>query len=173
MFVNQRFLKFIPFFCLMLLMASISLAQKPKNYDAVIHSRMDHRYKGFLLDVSEKGVTIDYLGESKFISADSIASIKIKRTGSFRRFALTGGAAGLLAGIPIYIDGNNKGKLSSLALPVIMLGTAMGGAFIGSLINSVTSVQRFDKINVDIPFRNIQPVLLRYSKASPARVPAR
>ena len=160
-------------FCLVLISGNALFAdQKPKNYDAIVYTNTDHHYKGLLLDVSDKGMTIDYLGQQKFFSADSISSIKIKRSGSRKKHALTAGGIGLLAGIPIYIDGNNKGKLSSLALPVVVVGTAVGGVLIGSLINSVTAVQRFDNINKETSFKSIQPVLLRYSKASPTRVPA-
>jgi len=146
-------------------------AQKPKNYDAVVYSSNNHRYKGFLLDVNDKGVTIDYLGQPKFIHADSIKTIKIKRTSALKRHALTASVVGLGVGVPVYLDGNNKGKLSSLALPVVLIGTTLSGAVVGSLINTITAVQRFDKINSGNSFKSIQPVLLRYSKASPTRMP--
>jgi len=144
---------------------------KPKNYDAVINSTNNHRYKGFLIDVNDKGLTIDYLGQPKFISADTIKSIKIKRTSALKRHALTASVIGLGAGVPIYLDGNSKGKLSALALPVVLIGTTLSGAVVGSLVNTITAVQRFDKINKGNSFKSIQPVLLRYSKASPTRVP--
>ncbi|HUH33402.1 MAG TPA: hypothetical protein VLZ28_05570 [Daejeonella sp.] len=172
MSVNSFLSRVTFLFCLFLLSGSALFAdQKPKNYDAIIHTNTDHRYKGLLLDVSDKGMTIDYLGQQKFFGADSISSIKIKRTGSRKRHSLTAGGIGLLAGIPIYVDGNSKGKLSSLALPVVVVGTAVGGVLIGSLVNSVTAVQRFNKINQETSFKSIQPVLLRYSQASPTRVP--
>lgn len=173
MSVKSFLLRIAFLFCLVLLSGNALFAdQKPKNYDALIFTNTDHRYKGSLLDVSDKGVIIDYLGEQKFFSVDSISSIKIKRSGSRKKHALIGGGIGLLAGIPVYIDGNNKGKLSSLALPVVLVGTAVGGVLIGSLVNSITAVQRFDNINKETSFKSIQPVLLRYSKASPTRVPA-
>ena len=171
MFVKPFFLKYSLLFCL-ILSGSVSLAApKPKNYDAIIHSNTNHRYKGFLQDVSDKGVTIDYLGQSKFFSADSITRIRIKRVSSTRRHTLAAGGIGAVAGIPIYIDGHNKGKLSIMALPVVVMGTAFGGSLVGWLINSLTSVQRFNHINQGTSFKSIQPVLLRYSKASPTRVP--
>jgi hypothetical protein len=170
--VKSILLKISFLFCLILLSGKALLAdQKPKNYDAIIFTNSEHRYKGLLLDVSDKGMIIDYLGQQKFFSADSISSIKIKRIGSRKKYALAAGGIGFLAGIPIYIDGNNKGKLSSLALPVVLVGTAVGGVLIGSLVNSVTAVQRFDNVNKEISFKSIQPVLLRYSRASPTRVP--
>ena len=162
----------ITFVCGLFLLSGTALFadQKPKNYDALIVTNTDHHYKGLLMDVSDKGMTIDFLGKQKFFSADSISSIKIKRIGSRKKHALVGGGIGLLAGIPIYIDGNNRGKLSSLALPVVLVATAVGGVLIGSLVNSVTAVQRFDNINKETSFKSIQPVLLRYSQASPTRV---
>ena len=170
MFIQPNFLKYCLLFCVFL-SGSVSLAApKSKNYDAIIYSATNHRYKGFLQDVSDKGVTIDYYGHSKFFSADSISSIRIKRTGSIRRNTLAAGGIGALAGIPIYMDGHNKGKLSIMALPVVVMGTALGSSVVGWLINSLTSVQRFDHINQGISFKSIQPVLLRYSKASPTRV---
>lgn len=165
-------LKFILLITMFILSGNVSLAQKPKNYNAVIYSVNNQRYKGFLQDVTDQGVTIDYYGKSKFIGADSISSIKIKKTSALRRHALVGGSFGLLAGIPVYIDGNSRGKLSSLALPVVVVASTLGGALIGTLINTVTSVQRFDKINRGNSYKSIQPVLLRYSKASPTRVPS-
>ena len=160
-------------FCLFFLAGNALFAdQKPKNYDAIIHTSTDHRYKGLLLDVSDKGITIDFLGKQQFFSADSISSIKIKRTGSRKKHSLVGAGVGLVAGIPIYIDGNNKGKLSSLALPVVVVATSVSGILVGSLVNSITAVQRFDNINKETSFKSIQPVLLRYSQASPTRVPA-
>lgn len=167
-------LKFTLLFCLILSLGNASVAGlKPKNYDAIIYTNTDHRYKGFLLDVSDKGLTIDYLGETKFFSADSIKSIKIKRSGALKKHALKASVFGLAAGIPIYMDGNNRGKLSSLALPVVLVGTTIAGGGIGALINAVTAVQRFDKINTGTSFKSIQPVLLRYSKASPTRIPSK
>jgi hypothetical protein len=171
MFIQANFLKYCLLFCV-ILSGSVSLAApKPKNYDAIIYSATNHRYKGFLQDVSDKGITIDYFGQSKFFSADSISSIRIKRTGSIRRHALAAGGIGAVSGIPIFIDGHNRGKLSIMALPVVMAGTAFGGSLAGWLINSLTSVQRFNHINQGTSFKSIQPVLLRYSKASPTRVP--
>jgi hypothetical protein len=173
--VKPFFLKFTFLLCLCLLCGSMSFsyaAKKPKNYDAVVFSTNNHRYKGFLIDVTDKGLTIDYLGQPKFISADSIKAIKIKRTSALKRHALTASAIGLGAGVPIYLDGNSKGKLSALALPVVLIGTTLSGALVGSLVNTLTAVQRFDKINQGTSFKSIQPVLLRYSKASPTRVPA-
>lgn len=123
------------------------------------------------MDVSDKGLTIDYLGKTRFFSSDSISSIKIKRSNSMKRSVLLSSAIGLGVGVPIYIDGNNKGKLSSLALPVVLIGTTVGGVLVGTLINSVTAVQRFTEINTGTSFKSIEPVLLRYSQASPTRVP--
>lgn len=173
MFFKVQFLRYFIVFCVALVFTPVykSFAgQKPRNYDAIV-STTNNRYKGFLIDVNEKGLTIDFLGQSKFISADSIKTIKIKRTSALKRHALIGSAVGLVAGIPIYADGNNKGKLSSLALPVVLIGTTLTGALVGSLVNTFTAVQRFNKINSGNSFKSIQPVLLRYSKASPTRVP--
>ena len=172
MFDQPTFLKYYCILFCLIFSGSFSLAAgKPKNYDAIIHSITNHRYKGFLQDVSDKGVTIDYLGQSKFFSADSISSIRIKRTGSIRKYTSIAGGIGAAAGIPVYIDGHNKGKLSIMALPVVVVGTAFGGSLVGWLINSLSSVQRFSHINHGTSFKSIQPVLLRYSKASPTRVP--
>lgn len=142
---------------------------KPKNYDAIVYSTTQHRYKGILENVTDKGVTIDYFGVSKFIDADSIRIIKIKRSSALKSHAFTGAAAGLLVGIPIYIDGNNKGKLSSLALPVVLIGTTLTGAAFVSAINSLTHVRKYE-IKRDTPFKSIHPILLRYSKASPSKL---
>jgi hypothetical protein len=169
MFTKFSFPKFTLFCCLLLLMGNRSFAQKVKSYNAIITTNTDHRYKGFLQDVSDKGLTIDYYGESRFIASDSISSIKIKRSDGLKRYSIVGAGVGLAAAIPIYIDGNNQGKLSLLALPVVLVAGTMGGALIGTLINAATSVKRYKKINDGIPFKNIQPVLLRYSKASPTR----
>jgi hypothetical protein len=171
MFAKKTSLKFIFVISLIIFSGNLSFAKRPKNYHAIIYSVNNERYKGFLQDVTDKGVTIDFYGKSKFISADSISSIKIKRSSALKRHALTAGGIGLLAGIPVYIDGNNKGQLSSLALPVVVIASSLGGALVGTLINTVTSVQRFDKINKGNSYKSIQPVLLRYSKASPTRVP--
>ncbi|NEU07891.1 hypothetical protein GZH53_06160 [Flavihumibacter sp. R14] len=173
MFSKIQFSRVVILLCIALFLtpAYNSFAgQKPRNYDAIV-STTNHRYKGFLIDVNEKGLTIDYFGMSKFISADSINTIKIKRSSALKRHALVGSAIGLAAGIPVYADGNNKGKLSSLALPVVLIGTTLTGALVGSLVNTITATQRFDKINSGNSFKSIQPVLLRYSKASPTRVP--
>ena len=171
MFAKKTSLKLILLSCLVIFSGNVSFAaKKPKNYNAIIYSNTQHRYKGFLQDVTDKGVTIDYYGKSKFISADSISSIKIKRTSALKRHAFLASLIGLGAGIPVYIDGNNNGKLSSLALPVVVIASTLGGALVGTLLNTVTSVQRFDKINKGNSFASIQPVLLRYSKASPTRV---
>jgi hypothetical protein len=175
MAVKPFFFKSTFLLCLTLVSVSggVSFAsKKPKNYDAVVFSTHHHRYKGFLLDVTDKGLTIDYLGMPKFISADSIKSIKIKRTTALKRHALTASVIGLGAGIPVYMDGNKKGELSVLALPVVLIGTTLSGALVGSLVNTVTAVQRFNNINTGNSFKSIQPVLLRYSKASPTRMPA-
>lgn len=172
MSVKTFLLQFTLLFCLTGIAGSVSLASpKPKNYDAVIYTSSDHRYKGSLLDVSEKGMTIDHQGQTRFFSADSISSIKIKRSNAMKKNVLVSSVIGLGVGIPIYIDGNNKGKLSSLALPVVLVGTTVGGVLIGTLINSVTAVQRFNGINTGTSFKSIQPVLLRYSRASPTRLP--
>ena len=175
MSVKSYFFKYILLVCVFLLCGSKNptyAAKKPRNYDAVVFSKNNHRYKGFLIDVTDKGLTIDYLGQPKFINADSIKAIKIKRTSALKRHALTASAIGLGAGIPIYLDGNSKGQLSALALPVVLIGTTLSGALLGSLVNTITAVQRFDKINQETSFKSIQPVLLRYSKASPTRVAA-
>lgn len=173
MSVRSFFFKFA--FLLLLTLVSVSgsvsfASPKPKNYDAVVFSTHNHRYKGFLLDVTDKGLIIDYFGQPKFISADSIKAIKIKRTTALKRHALAASVIGLGAGIPVYIDGNSKGKLSALALPVVLIGTTLSGALVGSLLNTITAVQRFNKVNTESSFKSIQPVLLRYSKASPTRV---
>ena len=170
MFIQNSLRKFALLSCILLLLCHLSFAQKVKNYNAVVKTNSDHRYKGFLQDATDKGITIDYYGQSKFIGADSISTIRIKRTNDLKRYSTVTAGLGLGASIPIYIDGNNKGKLSLLALPVVLVAGTMGGALIGTLINSATSVQRFRKINDEIPYKNIQPVLLRYSKASPTRV---
>jgi hypothetical protein len=171
MFIQNTLPKFALLSCVLLLLCHVSFAQKVKNYNAIINTNSAHRYKGFLKDVSDKGITIDYYGQSKFIGSDSISSIRIKRTNDLKRYSTITAGIGLAASIPVYIDGNNKGKLSLLALPVVLVAGTMGGALIGTLINSATSVKHFKKINDEIPYKNIQPVLLRYSKASPTRIP--
>lgn len=171
MFIQNSLPKFTLLSCMLLFLCYNSFAQKVKNYNAVIKTNSDHRYKGFLQDVTDKGVTIDYYGKPKFIGSDSISTIRIKRTNDLKKLSTITAGIGLAASVPVYIDGNNKGKLSLLALPVVLVAGTLGGALIGTLINSATSVQRFRKVNEEIPYKNIQPVLLRYSKASPTRVP--
>lgn len=171
MFIKPALSKFALLFFLVILLSNVSFGQKVKNYNAIISTNSGHRYKGFLQDASDKGMTIDYYGQSKFIGADSISSIRIKRTNDLKTYASISAGLGLAASIPVYIDGNNKGKLSLLALPVVLVAGTMGGALIGTLINSATSVKRYRKVNDEIPYKNIQPVLLRYSKASPTRIP--
>lgn len=148
--------------------AGILEGAQPKDYDAVIYTSNRNRYKGFLEDVTEKGITIDYFGQSKYIAADSIQGIKIKRSSALKNYALAGAALGLVAGIPVYLDGHGQGKLSLLALPVVLIGITLSGAVVGSLINTVTYVKRY-KTQGDTGFKSIYPILFRYSKAGSSR----
>ena len=52
---------------------------KGKKYDAVVYTVNNNRYKGFLKNVSEEGITIDYYGRNKYIKGDSIRKIRIRR----------------------------------------------------------------------------------------------
>ena len=148
--------------------AGILEGAQPKEYDAVIYTSNRIRYKGFLEDVTEKGITIDYLGQSKYIAADSIQGVKIKRSDALKNHALAGAAFGLIAGIPVYLDGHGQGKLSLLALPVVLIGMTLSGALVGSFVNTVTHVKRY-KIQGDTGFKSIYPILFRYSRAGSSR----
>ncbi len=140
-------------------------AKKVKRYDAVVYSNTNHRYKGSLSAVSETGLTIDYMGQPKFINADSISSIKIKRMGVLRKYALTGAVTGLAVGVPVYADGSRSGTLSSLAIPVVFIGTTLSGALLGSLFNAVIAVKRFNDVSSGENYNRIRPELMPYSES--------
>lgn len=148
----------------MVFLTSFSAFAKPKpaHYYAVIYSENNLRFKGNLEKVSEKGLTIDYFGKSKFISADSIKSIKIKRSVALKKYALIGSAGGLLAGAAIYNHGNQQGKLSILALPVVLIAGTLAGATIGALVNTMTSVEKH-QISNPADYRSLYSSLIRYS----------
>jgi hypothetical protein len=134
---------------------------KPHRYYAIIHSE-NNRYKGLIENVSDLGITIDHLGQSKFISADFIQKIKIKRSSALQKYALIGSAGGLIAGAVLYQDGHQKGKLSVLSLPVMLIAGTLGGSTVGALINTITSVEKY-QINSPTEYKNLYQNLTRFS----------
>lgn len=142
----------------------VKAQKKPKEYNAVIVAK-NQRYKGFIEDVSADGITIDHYGKSKFISADSLSSIKVKGSKALRRSALYGSAVGVLAGTAFYIQQNKENNYSPLAIPVFVIGSGLAGTGIGALINSVTSVQRYAELNQPGAFKRIYPELHKFSEA--------
>lgn len=145
--------------------AAASFAQKkPKEFEAVVISK-NVRYKGFIEDVSAGGITIDHYGQPKFISSDSLNSIKVKRSKALRKSALYGSAAGLLGGTALYVHQNRQGNLNSLASPVVILGTGMVGAGTAAIVNIATSVQHYRNLNEPGKFKSIHRQLFNYSAA--------
>jgi hypothetical protein len=136
---------------------------KGKEYDAIVYSINNTRYKGFVQNVSESGITIDYFGRNKFIPADSINKIRIKHVKALRKHALIASVGGLVAGYFIYEPQHNSGKVSVLALPIYMVGSAVVAGIIGAGVNSFTAVKTYKNVQAPGNFKIIQPELIKFS----------
>ena len=136
---------------------------KGKEYDAIVYSIDNSRYKGFIQNVSESGITIDYLGRNKYIPADSISKIRIKQVKALRKHALIASVGGLVGGYFIYEPQHSSGKLSILALPIYMVGSAIVAGILGAGVNSFTSVKTYKNVQMAGNFKLIQPELNKFS----------
>lgn len=156
-------------FCLLIfisfLVATAAFAKKkPKEYNAIVYSDKI-RYKGFIEKVSDKGITIDYLGVSKFIPAESISRIKVKRTKGLSQSVFISSAGGLIAGSALYSYEQNKSTVNMSAIPVIVIGTTLVSAGVGAIINSFTSVVNYKHVNEGDNYKKIHVKLAQYSAA--------
>lgn len=137
--------------------------RKPKEYNAIVYT-IDHaRYKGFLQQATQKGVTIDYMGVPKFISADVISRIKVKRTHALSQSVLISSVFGLVGGTALYLYEQDKKAVNVSAIPVIVMGSTIVAGGIGGLINTITSVKNYKNLAEGGAYRKIQADLAKYS----------
>ncbi len=141
-----------------------SFAQsKPKRYDAIVRTENGRRFKGLLESVEDNGLTIFYHRRSKFISADSIKTIRIKKYNAQNRAFLIGGLLGVGSGLAIYVNQEDKGNVQPIILPVVIVSSTVAGAAIGGIINSFISRQKYENVNTEGRFKAIKEELKSYS----------
>ena len=136
---------------------------KPKRYDAIIRTTGGLRFKGLLQSVDGKGLSISYRRSSRFLSADTIKTIRIKKYNAQNRTLLAGSLAGLLGGLTVYSIEKDKGNVQPIILPVVIISSTLTGAAIFGTINSITSVQKFEAVNRPGRFGEIKDELRTYS----------
>lgn len=141
---------------------SVSAQVKIKRYDAIV--KVNHtRYKGLLELVDAKGLTINFHNKAKYIAADSIESIRIKKYNAQNRSLLIGGLVGLAGGLTVYKLERDKGNVAPIILPVVIVSSAVAGAAIVGIVNSVTSVEKFEQVNSPGEFNKIRARLKQYA----------
>lgn len=162
----MKFLIFVFLFGF-LVVYSAEAKKRPKRYNAVVHLTDNSSYKGIIEKVSAKGITIDYYGSSKFISAGVINSIRVKKAGTLTKSVLIGAAAGLLVGYGIYEkEVSNKTIQAGASFPVVVIGTALVGSGIVALINSFLPKKHYNNLQQAGEYKKIVPALEEYAAES-------
>lgn len=158
----MKFLVFVFSLCFLVVL-SAEAKKRPKRYNAVVQLTDNKSYKGIIEKVSNDGITIDYFGSSKFISSNTIKSIKVKKTGTLTKSILVGGVAGLAVGYGIYAKAEGDGTIQSQAFPVVVVGMGLVGGGIVALINSFISKKHYHNLEIPGEYKKIVTVLSTYS----------
>jgi len=158
----MKFLVFVFSLCFLVVL-SVEAKKRPKRYNAIVQLTSNKSYKGIIEKVSNDGITIDYLGSSKFINAGAIKSIKVKKTGTLTRSLLIGAAGGLLIGYSIYEKTESEGTIQSQAFPVVVVGGGLIGGGIGALVNSLIFREHYTNLDTTGAYLKISNELSAYS----------
>ena len=131
-----------------------SQSPKPGRYTTTITSTVRTKTKGTLLEAGDSSVLIYSRGLQMRIPVSTISQIKIKRPGAAGRGALAGGLIGLVAGaIAGFASGDGEPcqpgswfcDQVTAEEKALGLGLAMsaGGAVVGTVVGSLTHVEKF------------------------------
>lgn len=137
-----------------------ALAQR--KYIAVFHTNGGKRYNGVLTETNQEGFTIKTRnGAMRFFDADTVGKLKIRSKHALNNNMLLGITLGLAGGALLYNNQESKGNVTPMVLPVIIVGSVVGGAGFGGFINSFFSKEKFENISANYP--EVQPKLAPYA----------
>lgn len=136
---------------------------KIKRYSAVVRTEQGKRYRGLLESVDDRGLTIRFHKNEKYIAADSIHTIRIKKYNAQNRSLLTGSLLGLAGGLAVYSIEKDKGNVNASILPVVIISSAVAGGGIAGIINSITAKEKFENLQQPNRFQQIRERLRQYA----------